>query len=196
MKKITREKENSTEKSLPLCFYWLPRKKMFSSRKIRFTMWHSDGNFSNFSSPHCEEFPAFSLSCRWKSLSATLNDDRLLLISRAVISRASEFSLWICGTKKVASPNVVSAHCSEFINNRASRHHCSWKKGKILYTNRGEKKTFVCTIDKGLCLIVFVLCSFCVHAHTHIPMRSRFSSVKRGKRCFCVFLCYQQKHGF
>lgn len=70
------------------------------------------------------------------------------------------------------------------------------KKGKILYTNRGEKKTFVCTIDKGLCLIVFVLCSFCVHAHTHIPMRSRLSSVKRGKRCFCVFLCYQQKHGF
>lgn len=48
MKKITRGKENSTEKTLPLCFYWLPRKKMCSSRKIRFTMWHSKGNFYNF----------------------------------------------------------------------------------------------------------------------------------------------------
>lgn len=91
MKKPLEEKKTAPKNPSHFAFIgYREKKKCFVAQNP----FHHEEIFSNFPSSHWKEFPVFSLSCRWKSLSATLNDDRLLLISRAVISRVCDFDLW------------------------------------------------------------------------------------------------------
>lgn len=118
-------------------------------------MWRWKVSWANFPPSHQVVCTAVSIlpssTQRWTCKNLVLHDDRLLFFGRAVISRVSDFSIW--HKKKQITRrflNIVPAHCSSFINNRASRHHCN--KSEKSFTPP-EKRI---TIDKGLCLIVFV----------------------------------------
>lgn len=132
-------------------------------------------------------------------LITTLNEDRLLLISLVslnhvwVILSSRLFFSSSCVIKKASC--IVPAHCFAVLtllsSGFASRHHCRSKvreKGTRILNiehKKQEKKTFVCTIDKGLLLIVCVVSSSSSNTiNTHL-FQSRF-----------FFLSYQEKKIF
>ena len=130
MKRNTRGKENSTEKPSHFAFIGWREKKNFRRAKSDSPMWHSEENVFEFSIAALKQ-----ISCIFVFVSiekSQCNSERWqIVVDFARCNLTCEWLFFsICDTKKVASLNVVPAHCSEFINNRASRHRCSWKKGK------------------------------------------------------------------
>lgn len=142
MKKSLDEKKTA-QNSHPLRFNWLLG--LFSFRA------KSEFPCDTRRVLHCRTDFRLQFSCDrcWKSQCIPARWQIVVWLA-AVISRLTDFS---CDEKR--EKVVVPAHCSAFINNRASRHHCI-RKNPLQPTERKEN---ICTIDKGISIVfvVFVL---------------------------------------
>lgn len=129
------------------------------------------------------DFPC-SLTCGdGESPSASLNADRLLFDSRAVISRLTDFLFHLWREKKSWFLRIV-LHLSTTARLAII---VAGKKGKILYTNEEKRKHLFAQLIRDFYLIVFVVFVLCPHTFS-FSMRSRFFFTEWKAAFLCLFV--------